>query len=84
VGTWRVARADAPDLTETEARDALHQFDPLWDELFPAERARIVRLRVERVDISAASDDIRLRTSGLAGLDRDLSAIGPDALRSAA
>jgi site-specific DNA recombinase len=26
-------------------------FDPLWDELFPAEQARIVALLVERVDI---------------------------------
>jgi hypothetical protein len=27
--------------------------DPLWDELFPAEQARIVALLVERVDIGA-------------------------------
>jgi hypothetical protein len=29
------------------------------DELFPAEQARIVRLLVERVDISATGADIR-------------------------
>ena len=27
------------------------QLDPLWDELFPAEQARIVQLLVERVDV---------------------------------
>ena len=48
VGTWLAARAEAPDLTESEVREALERLDPLWDELFPAEQARIVRLLVER------------------------------------
>ena len=30
--------------TEDKAREALTQLDPLWDELFPAEEARIVQL----------------------------------------
>jgi site-specific DNA recombinase len=46
-------------------RDALRRLDPLWDELFPAEQPRIVRLLVERVDLSADGADITLRTSGL-------------------
>jgi hypothetical protein len=58
--------------------------DPLWDELFPAEQARIVRLLVERVDVGPTGADIRLRTAGLAGLVRDLGALGPDALKAAA
>ena len=72
IGTWRAAQAEAPDLTEAEARDALEQLDPLWQELFPAEQARIVRSLVERVDVSPAGADIRLRLDGLAGLVRDL------------
>ena len=51
VGTWRAARAEQDDITEDEAREALTQLDPLWDELFPAERARIVQLLVERVGV---------------------------------
>ena len=51
VGTWRAARAEQDDITEDEAREALLQLDPLWDELFPAEQARIVQLLVERVDV---------------------------------
>ena len=74
VGTWLAARAEAPDLSEAEVRDALHELDPLWDELFPAERARIVRLLVERVDVGPDGADIRLRVEGLAGLVRDLGA----------
>jgi site-specific DNA recombinase len=74
IGTWRAAQAEAPDLTEAETREALEQFDPLWEELFPAEQARIVRSLVERVDVSPAGADIRLRLDGLAGLVRDLRA----------
>ncbi len=40
--------------------------------MFPAERARIVRSLVERVDVSPAGADIRLRLDGLASLVRDL------------
>ena len=83
VGTWLAARAGAPDLTEGEAREALERLDPLWDELFPAEQARIVRLLVERVEVGPAGADIGLRVAGLAGLVRDLTAIAPEALRAA-
>jgi hypothetical protein len=84
VGTWLAARKEAPDLTEREVRDALHRLDPVWDELFPAEQARIVRALVERVVVGPVGADIRLRVEGLAGLVRDLSAIAPEALSAAA
>ena len=84
VGTWLAARPEAPDLTETETREALERLDPLWDELFPAEQARIVRLLVERVEVGPAGADIRLRVVGLASLVRDLGAGAPDAARAAA
>ncbi len=57
--------------------------DPLWDELFPAEQARIVRLLVERVEVGPAGADVRLRVAGLAGLVRDPGAGGPEALEAA-
>ena len=72
VGTWMAARAEVPDLTEAEVGDALDQLEPLWDELFPAERARIVRLLVERVTVGPDGADIRLRVEGLASLVQDL------------
>jgi hypothetical protein len=74
LGAWRAARASAPDMTEDEARLALERLDPLWDELFPAEQARIVRLLVDRVDVGPAGADVRLRLDGLASLVRDLAA----------
>jgi hypothetical protein len=86
VGTWLAARAGAPDLTEAETRDALERLDPLWDELFPAEQARIVRLLVERVEVGPTGADIRLRVAGLTSLVRDLNlgTASPAALRTAA
>jgi hypothetical protein len=71
VRTWRAARQTA-DLTETEVREALERFDPMWEELFPAEQARIVQLLVERVDVGLDGIDIRLRAEGLASLVADL------------
>ncbi|RWB91461.1 MAG: site-specific recombinase, partial [Mesorhizobium sp.] len=46
--------------------------DPLWDELFPPEQARIVQLLVERVDVAVESISIRLRTEGMASLATEL------------
>ena len=84
VGTWRAARRDTPELTEAETEDALHRLDPLWEHLFPAEQARIVRSLVGRVVVGPAGADIQLRLDGLGSLVRDLGAIVPDALRAAA
>ncbi|MBR0652117.1 recombinase family protein [Roseomonas terrae] len=84
VGTWRAARTTSPDVTEQEVLLALERIEPLWDELFPAERARIVRLLVDRVDVQAEGAAVRLRLDGLGSLVRDLAAQAPDAGRAAA
>jgi hypothetical protein len=83
IRTWRIARQSLDGLTEADVREALERLDPLWDELFPAEQARIVQLLVERVDISTEGADIRLRTKGLTSLVSDLSTIQPESRRAA-
>jgi site-specific DNA recombinase len=83
VRTWRPARQSIRDISEAEVRKALEGLDPLWDELFPAEQARIVQLLVERVDVSSDGIDIRLRTEELASLVEDLCAIKPESRRAA-
>ena len=50
-GTWKAARVHDDGVTESDARAALLQLDPLSDQLLPAEQARIVALIVARVDI---------------------------------
>ncbi len=73
-GTTKAARQHDPAITADEVRDALMQLDPLWEELFPAEQARIVALLVERIDITTTGLDIKLRADGLPGLARELMA----------
>ena len=68
VRTWMTATQHDERLTEAEVRDAFERLDPMWDELFPAEQARIVQLLVERVDVKVDGIAIRLRTAGLTKL----------------
>jgi hypothetical protein len=73
-GTWKAARAHESAVSEVETREVLTRLDPLWDELFPAEQARIVTLLVERVDIGTEGFTLRLRVDGLAAMAREMSA----------
>lgn len=72
-GTWKSAWSQDPQMTDAEAREALIRLDPLWDELFPSEQARIVQLLIERVEIGMAGLNVRLRVDGLAGLAREMA-----------
>jgi site-specific DNA recombinase len=70
-GTWKAAQAHG-DVAEADVRTALQQLDPLWDELFPAEQARILALLVERIEIGTEGLHLRLRIDGLTSLAREL------------
>jgi site-specific DNA recombinase len=83
VRTWRAARHSLDGLAEAEVREALERLDPLWDELFPAEQARIIQLLVERVDIDTAGIEVRLRTGGLRSVLGELAGIDVDGRRAA-
>ena len=74
VGTWREARKQDEDVTEAEVSEALNALDPLWDELFPAEQARLVQLLVERVEIEVDGLSVRLRIDGLSGVAHEMAA----------
>ena len=71
-GTWKAAHAQDGEITEADARDTLIRLDPLWDELFPAEQARIATLLVERIDIGTDGLNVRLRMDGLTELAREM------------
>jgi site-specific DNA recombinase len=83
VQTWRAARKVDRTITEAQVLDAIERLDPVWDELFPAEQARIVQLLVERVDVGPAGLDIHLRTEGLTTLISNLRATAGDTRRAA-
>ncbi|MER8822609.1 recombinase family protein [Mesorhizobium sp. M0991] len=72
VAIWKAAREQDVGNIEGEVRAALLDLDPLWNELFPAEQARIVQLLVERVDVATDGISICLRTDGLTSMIQDL------------
>ena len=59
-------------MPERDVVQIVADFAQLWDELFPAEQARIVRLLVERIDLSADGMQVRLRAEGLETLVAEL------------
>ena len=69
--TWAAANSEI-EIPEREVVETITAFAPLWDELFPAEQARIVRLLVERVDLSPDGMQVRLRADGLHTLVAEL------------
>jgi site-specific DNA recombinase len=73
IQTWRSARKSIKGMTESEVRDALRAFDPLWNQLFPAEQSRIIQLLVERVDVLIDRVDIKLRIAGVTSLIGELT-----------
>ena len=63
-----------PSLDEAKATVAMTRLDEIWDQLFPAEQARIVRLLVERVIVSPTELEVRLRADGLEKIILELQA----------
>lgn len=60
------------EVPERDVVETITEVPPLWDELFPAEQARIVRLLIERVDLSPDGLQVRLRAEGLQTLVAEL------------
>jgi site-specific DNA recombinase len=73
VATWRSGRVKSDGIAEAEVRQALMQLDPMWDQLFPNEQARIVQLLVQRIDVTAEGADIRIRADGLRSLAAEIT-----------
>jgi site-specific DNA recombinase len=73
VQTSRTLRKSIKGMTESQVRNALSAFEPLWNELFPAEQSRIIGLLVERVDVHSDRVDIKLRIAGVTSLVGELT-----------
>ena len=68
----RAAAKGADELSGREVTVLLADFATVWNELFPAEQARIVQLLVERVDVQEDALEVRIRAEGLASLVGEL------------
>lgn len=70
-------RREDPGSDERAALDALRRFDELWPTLFPAEQARLVRLLVDRVTVTAEGLAVDLRADGIGAIVHDMLAPEP-------
>jgi len=61
-------------VSEADTIAALHEFNALWAQLFPAEQARIIQLLVRRVTVTAAGLEVDIRREGIAGVVREMVA----------
>ena len=52
-------------LDESEVIEALGALEPVWDELYPAEQARILRLLIERIDVAPDGLSVTLHAAGI-------------------
>jgi DNA invertase Pin-like site-specific DNA recombinase len=84
VATLRAAQPECEGLAEDEVREALAVLDPLWAELFPAEKSRVIQLLVERVDIGTDGLKLRFRDKGLAQMVTEVGIITGKSRKAAA
>jgi hypothetical protein len=83
VRTWRAAWLNDEQIDEREVVEALQRLDPLWDQLFPAEQARILQLLVARVTVRLDGLEIGLRIEGIGSLVEELRLRGAAEQRAA-
>jgi site-specific DNA recombinase len=83
VATWKEARHVVKGLRESDVRDALLAFQPLWDELFPIEQARIVEMLVERVQLRDGHVEVALRIEGFTSLVAEVAGAAPEGRKAA-
>jgi site-specific DNA recombinase len=69
------AAADA-ELAESEVIEALGALEPVWDGLYPAEQARILRLLIERIDVAPDGISVTLHAAGIRSLVAELAGEG--------
>ena len=60
-------------LDECEVIEALGALEPVWDELYPAEQARILRLLIERIDVAPDGISVTLHAAGIRSLVAELA-----------
>lgn len=59
-------------LDEAPVTVAMTQLDGIWDQLFPAEQARVVQLLVERVIVSPDHIELRLWANGIGQMVKEI------------
>jgi site-specific DNA recombinase len=61
------------EVEEADVIEALGALEPVWDELYPAEQARILRLLIERIDVAPDGISVTLHAAGMRNLVAELA-----------
>jgi site-specific DNA recombinase len=69
--TEQAARLD-PSLDEAQVTVAMTRLESIWEQLFPVEQQRIVRLLIEKVIVSPNDLEVRFRPNGIERLALEL------------
>ena len=72
--------AEHTELEEADVIEALGAVELVWDELYPAEQARILRLLLERIDVAPDGISPTLHAAGIRSLVAELADQGAPAL----
>ena len=56
--------------------EALGALEPVWDELYRAEQARILRLLIDRIDVAPDGISVTLHAAGIRSLVAELTGDG--------
>jgi site-specific DNA recombinase len=68
-------KEEDPGFSEAEIIELLQSLTPVWDELYPLEQNRLLKLLVESIDMTEQGADLVLRVDGLNTLMHELSEI---------
>jgi site-specific DNA recombinase len=72
----REGEVEDATLEEGDVIEALGALEPVWDELYPAEQVRILRLLIERIDVAPDGISVTLHTAGIRSLVTELGSEG--------
>jgi site-specific DNA recombinase len=61
------------DTEEGDVIEALGALEPVWDELYPAEQARILRLLIARIEVAPDGISVTLHAAGIRSLLAELA-----------
>jgi site-specific DNA recombinase len=65
--------ADDTEFDEIDVIEALGALEPVWDELYPAEQARILRLLIERIEVASDGISVTLHAAGIRSLIAEMA-----------
>ena len=67
---------EGTNITERDVSESFQSVESFWEDLFPMERNRLVRLLVEKVEVRETGIDMELKTSGMTTLVTELAGLG--------